>query len=65
MTGSGGRKARASSGTPMSAASGKASRWRAAGRQNRPTTTSPSSIPAGVAASSGLAALGGRPSDPA
>ena len=49
----------------MAAASGKASRWRAAGRQNRPTITSPSSIPAGVAASSGLAALGDWPSDPA
>jgi len=48
----------------MAAASGNASRVRVAGAQNRPTRRSPSSIPAGSAASSGPAALAGRPSDP-
>jgi len=48
----------------MAAASGNASRVRVAGVQNRPTSRSPSSIPAGIAASSGAAALAGRPSDP-
>ena len=43
---------------------GNASRWRTAGRPNLPISTSPSSIPAGTAASSGLAALAGWPSDP-
>jgi hypothetical protein len=48
----------------MAAASGNASRVRVPGAQNRPTSRSPSSIPVGIAASSGAAALAGRPSDP-
>ena len=48
----------------MVTASGKTRRLRAAGGQNLATSRSPSSIPAGTAASSGAAALTGRPSDP-